>query len=196
MTNQTQFFADFHANYGIPSGATRFKSEKAKVYGYAYTASSGHPATIIFPFGAKKKPSVYTRFHTQEQRTRYVSNYINNLIAREERKAKNRAEANQPATLKVNDILYTSWGYDQTNVDFYKVLELIGKRKVRLVKIRADQKIDGHGNGMSGQVFPEVLDEVGKPFERMVTNGETVKIHSCAWAKKWDGRALYNSWYA
>ena len=24
-------------------------------------------------------------------------------------------------TLKENDILYSSWGYNQTNIDFYKV---------------------------------------------------------------------------
>ena len=28
--------------------------------------------------------------------------------------------------LKVGDVLRSSWGYDQTNVDYYEVVELVG----------------------------------------------------------------------
>jgi hypothetical protein len=28
---------------------------------------------------------------------------------------------------KQNDIIYNSWGYDQTNIDFYKVISTNGK---------------------------------------------------------------------
>ncbi len=37
--------------------------------------------------------------------------------------------------LEVGSVLYTSWGYDQTNVDFYRVDELKGKSMVRLVPV-------------------------------------------------------------
>lgn len=34
--------------------------------------------------------------------------------------------------LNKGDVLYCSWGYDQTNVDFYEVVDLVGKQSVRL----------------------------------------------------------------
>ena len=37
--------------------------------------------------------------------------------------------------LKTGSILYASWGYDQTNVDFYKVQELRGKSSAIIVPI-------------------------------------------------------------
>ena len=40
-----------------------------------------------------------------------------------------------PATVKVGDFFYSSWGYDQTNVDFYKVVGLTPSGKsVRVQK--------------------------------------------------------------
>ena len=38
--------------------------------------------------------------------------------------------------LKVGDYLYESWGYDQTNIDFYKVTELVGKSSVKIIPVK------------------------------------------------------------
>ena len=42
--------------------------------------------------------------------------------------------------LQIGSILYTSWGYEQTNIDFYQVIELIGTSTVVLREI-AQEKI-------------------------------------------------------
>lgn len=42
---------------------------------------------------------------------------------------------NRKHPLDVGSVLYTSWGYDQTNVNFYKVVGLRGKTMVRIVPI-------------------------------------------------------------
>ncbi|STO91553.1 hypothetical protein [Fluoribacter dumoffii] len=34
--------------------------------------------------------------------------------------------------LQINSILYSSWGYDQTNINFYQVIELVGNATVVL----------------------------------------------------------------
>ena len=39
--------------------------------------------------------------------------------------------------IKEGDIFYSSWGYDQTNIDYYKVTKLIGKASVELVPIES-----------------------------------------------------------
>lgn len=37
--------------------------------------------------------------------------------------------------VEVGQLFSSSWGYDQTNVDFFQVIELIGKTKVRVVEV-------------------------------------------------------------
>ena len=37
--------------------------------------------------------------------------------------------------MKVGDFLYSSWGYDQTNIDFYKVVGLVGKTMVEIMPV-------------------------------------------------------------
>lgn len=37
--------------------------------------------------------------------------------------------------VKVGDIFSTSWGYDQTNVDFFQVVELVGNLSVRVREV-------------------------------------------------------------
>ena len=47
-----------------------------------------------------------------------------------------RAKASAPAHgVKVGDVFTSSWGYDQTNVDFYKVVSLRGKTMVEVMKM-------------------------------------------------------------
>lgn len=176
-----------------------FKSAKAKCHGFTYEkpAANGklrYYATVLPDKGKNNLCRYY--FLTAEHRNKHIEGIIKGRIEKFARTQEHRKKQNVPCELKVNDILYTSWGYDQTNVEFYKVLEVIGKRKVKLIEIGYDLLADGP-NGMSGKVFPEVLKEIGEPFEKMVTNGSTVKIHSFAYAHKWDGeKAVYCSWYA
>ena len=39
--------------------------------------------------------------------------------------------------IKVGDIFVSSWGYDQTNVDFYQVVKLVGKSTIELLPIQS-----------------------------------------------------------
>ena len=49
-----------------------------------------------------------------------------------------------PHDLKVGDILYSSWGYDQTNIDFYQVTA-VGVHSVKIREI--EQKVVGGSTG-------------------------------------------------
>lgn len=61
-------------------------------------------------------------------------------------------EAQQEKTardfIKVGDILYTCWGYEQTNTEFFKVIKIIGKRYFLIREVKAEE-IKNNGN-MSG----------------------------------------------
>mgnify|MGYP003662304800 CR=1 FL=1 len=54
--------------------------------------------------------------------------------------------------LEENDILYSSWGYEQTNINFYKVKRLCGKTQVELVKIEK-RYADVQESGLDGMSF-------------------------------------------
>ena len=58
------------------------------------------------------------------------------------------AEATQNAEgVHVGDIFYTQWGYDQTNIDFYQVVELKGKHTMILRGLTEKCELDSSWNG-------------------------------------------------
>ncbi len=101
--------------------------------------------------------------------------------------------------LKPGDILHTSWGYDQTNVEWYIVYQIIGKRYFLIKQIGA-KAVEGSQGFMSESRLPEperVLEgEPEKaycgPMGRMhvVEEGYQRDLHL------WDGKPKYCSWYA
>jgi hypothetical protein len=91
-------------------------------------------------------------------------------------------------TLKVRDILSCSWGYGQTNVDFYQVTES-GKKYVKIEKI--ETRIVS-GDGFSDRVVPG--DRLGnKPLLKIPRPNNSIKIASYADAYKWDGHSLHQT---
>jgi len=55
--------------------------------------------------------------------------------------------------VKIGDVFYTSWGYDQTNVEFFQVVGFTpSKKSVRLKEINKEYKETGY---MSGVSFPQ-----------------------------------------
>ena len=64
----------------------------------------------------------------------------------------NLKEVPQSNPVKVNDIFYSSWGYDQTNIDFYMVVE-VTKSSVKVVTIGEDRTYTGP---MQGNCVPNL----------------------------------------
>ena len=99
--------------------------------------------------------------------------------------------------LQVGDVIYNSWGYEQTNVDFYQVV----RRTDKSVTLRQLKQKTVENCFMSGNTVP-VLGEFGND-EKMIKRvsrgffSEPVFIrfdHGCG--AKWDGRPMACSWYA
>lgn len=93
--------------------------------------------------------------------------------------------------LEVNDILYSSWGYDQTNIDYYKVKKLVGKTMVEVVKIES-KLADEQGSYTTDTVLPYPAAEGTRTYRRKVHTEDPerpgVMISSFQWAVLWDGR--------
>jgi hypothetical protein len=106
-----------------------------------------------------------------------------------------------PATPKVNDILVCSWGYDQTNVDFYKVLKLSPSGKsVTIVRINSEVKEDGFMCGKSVPAVPHTVSAYrGEHMTKRIKfydNSYCVNISNYSTAFPWDGTPERCSWYA
>lgn len=138
-------------------------------------------------------------FHTAEQRAKWIDARIAGIKKYDEFKAARRSERLSfvnPA--KVGDILYSSWGYDQTNIDFYKVVDVKGKQVV-VKALCSKQTEQNTGNSMAAYVTPVLDSERGEALTRFAKkDGDSyqIKINDCATAWMWDGRPKYESWYA
>ena len=114
---------------------------------YTYTLNGRF---IIAAFTARsKKPVFHYAFLDETGRTERMQDFFSAQIRSEKRKIEARAERlNYEVKLKEGDILYTSWGWEQTNVGFYQVIRVINK-KIVVRKIAKDYEETQYMAGFS-----------------------------------------------
>lgn len=68
----------------------------------------------------------------------------------------------QNESVKIGDMFYTSWGYDQTNTEHYKVVELSPSGKTCKVRQIGSKSVpnSGYAHGMADMVEPDPTFEV------------------------------------
>lgn len=102
------------------------------------------------------KPFANYSFRSVESREKYIAEAIAGHKAHNAMKAKWKAERNgtpeDMAKVQVGDIFCNSWGYDQTNVDYYQVVSKSG-RSVNVREI-ACESVPGSEGFMSDRVKP------------------------------------------
>lgn len=109
-----------------------------------------------------------------------------------------RKEANKAGhSLKVGDVVYTSWGYDQTNVDFFQVVGTPSAAYVEIRPIKA-KSISGSDGFMSCRLVPSLNEFCGEPFKKMAKGTKVIKADRSYDASIYDAgdRGVYCSWYA
>lgn len=147
-------------------------------------------------FGRSKNSTGY-HFNSNERRESWIIEQKNRaterVVARQQRMDEKK---NFKHTVKVGDIFVTSWGYDQTNVDFYQVIEVKGKNVI--IKEICPQSVPGSGSGMSDDVIAlkDQFVKDAEPITKRVAIGNTINLASYKYCSLWDGRPKYRSWYA
>ncbi len=149
--------------------------ENGKPYGIAFQAKSN-------------KPLWHFSFRNEAERDRRVQQTIDSrklTLKRKEDELKERREFRHP--YKEGDILYTSWGYDETHIDFYQVTGLRGKmvlvRPIASKSVKEEKGVDyvsaakDHFTGPAVKVLP-------------TPNGVKIDGHS---ASIWDGKPKYET---
>lgn len=102
----------------------------------------------------------------------------------------------QENPLTVGDVLQSSWGYEQTNVDFYQVTRATPKT-VLLRPISAHRE-QGEASG-NYYVVPNIGQFTGDASRykvRLMGTDPYVMIKSFAIAKKWTGAQVHGTDYA
>jgi hypothetical protein len=126
--------------------------------------------------GKAQKPSFKFYFSSETQRERKARSFFESVRAREaaalERRQKRKEEGH---SLKVGNILRASWGYDQTNIDYYEVTALIGAKMVEIREIeQARAECDGW---LAGKCVPLPGHFKGEPM-RKLAKGNCVRTPS------------------
>lgn len=138
------------------------------------------------------------------------------------KKAAPQAEKANKYGVKVGDIFEASWGYEQTNVDFFQVIALVGESSVRVREVCPPMVEEIGISGMSADRTYKITSELLPPVHSSVfikdqENGDLKRIapgynsdpeeakKNCyfkladyATAHKCNGETIkvYESWYA
>lgn len=161
------------------------------------------PIALAFT-GTKGKPEFSYSFKSEEDREKYIEKFINeqrkNIEYKQERKEKKKAPKVFELPFKPGDIIYNSWGYEQTNIDFYQVIRCT-KSSVFIQPIKAEFADRATGNEMSAYLRPlkdnflENSFEIRKKIQWYDGNAYiNFEFGGCSEYK--DGDEIYCSWYA
>ena len=171
------------------------------------TWKNGRPWIQIYNANRKQgarffpKPILNLTFQTWERAEELIREKLAARAAHKDA-MKKRAEERQNYRhdYKVGDILYTSWGYDQTNIEFFQVVAVPSLKSITIREIAGQQTDTPTGNDMAAYVIPRpgVFSFPGgaKDVTKRVSPNGSVKFASYRYAWKWDGRERYCSWYA
>lgn len=181
----------------IPKDSIEVQGELGVVYVYR----TGRRYAAIAYKGTAKHASFHYGYPDMDSVDQAICNFFGSLAERSERMATYRADSYKPHTFKAGDIVTNSWGYDQTNVDWYRVV----RTTASFVWL---QPICGHTEEtgfMSGRSLPAVDVDGSNPNAwKFMDKGEVTK-HKATGSNvsmkygsgsKWDGREKYESWYA
>lgn len=165
------------------------------------TDTKGLPVAKIFNTNVKKlwkaKVEGYY-FMSEEAREKHINEFKARIQSITDWKAEKKAKlASFGNPAKVGDILYSSWGYEQTNIDFYQVTEVKGKS----IRIRLIGKKETESTGwLQGKVVAVKDRFIGEKeyLKRVRPSGDGYAVnlndYSSAWL--WDGHPCQYTAYA
>lgn len=155
---------EVHVYFGDNSKvAGELNFTEVQYYAIAYRAKAG-------------KSYAHIRFKDKERRQAWLDNEVAGFKARAQRMAERKVQRHQKHNVKIGDIFCSSWGYDQTNINFYQVISTTD-RMVEVQEISGAREYEGdmHGNTSAvkdafiantelGKRYPEQF----KSFKRVV----------------------------
>lgn len=180
----------------IPQGAEVEAVERPdlKVAAYLYTDSHGRRCVVGYQ-GRSKKPALHVGSTNPDQTARELERWIRAQEARTaQRLAEREAQRQFVCRWPVGTILYATWGWEQTNVDFYEVVGVRGAKTVVLRRLQSEIAEYGAG-AMSGYSTPVPGQYRDDAFTARAKSENYAAIDGRKLAHLWDGRPIGCSWY-
>ncbi|RYX80038.1 hypothetical protein EON83_30330 [bacterium] len=150
-------------------------------------AKNGRVVEVAFS-GMRCKPDYNFGFGSHQQaeihRNKWVEGKRAALTAKQTRQTERQERMRQGHPLVVGDVLVASWGYDQTNYDYFEVTRVFGLRSVEIREL-AKEAQEHTSQAMAGLCVPMKGRFVGDPMVKRVDGDGRVKVHSWGvWASK------------
>jgi hypothetical protein len=150
----------------------------------AWKYQRGERFGFVMYLGKSAKPWKYYGYPTEAKRdagfTYYADDARSIAASKAKRKVDTKARIDKGHGLQVGDIVRSSWGYDQTNVEHYQITKIIGKRTVEVRQIAEHDEATGD---MTGRCAPVPDDFVGEPMRRQVDAYGEVNIRRASFGR-------------
>lgn len=145
--------------------------------------------------GKKATPDWSYRFRDERERRKYIQDYFVKCKQSQELKIEKAAARIKNkkeffASIKEGDIFVDSWGYDQTNIDYY----VVTKKLKASIKIKQIGKNVEYGEFSTNKVTPNPLhfSSSGEEMTKIPQDGY-IKINGYRHAVLWDGVANHET---
>jgi hypothetical protein len=146
----------------IPDGATKYTQKDGLAVAYVVRNYTPNGGILVKAFvGMSGKPNLYFTTKSTKYAEQQMSDLFHNVASHRQNVEQRRAESNRGHRLKVGDIIVNSWSYDQTNVDWYRVVRTT-KNFVWLAEIRANVEETGNMSGDSAPAIDTTSDDPAK----------------------------------
>ncbi len=177
----------------IPSGSTHVTRDGLDADVYTSVGPDGTGYAIAYKGNSKNHVWNYS-FRKPEHREKTIENFFKGVesinVDRAARREERKAAVN---TFKVGDILHYSWGYDQTNAEFFQVVSITQKSATIRRISSAHAGATSHDSENVVAIKDAFLDgERGEPMrKRSYGGGLGMEFGS---ATLWSGKPVHNSW--
>jgi len=156
------------------------------------------------------KPYIHYYYRSVEQRDaaiqRAVEDFNSHLKTVEERKVSRRGTDEDLEKVNVGDIFHDSWGYEQTNIDFYCIIKRSGDWVT--IMPMGKKETTAQGYSMTNDVVPTIINWSAKPIRKKIYKSRETWRHGqelgfrfgnysgAGWCSLWDGKPARESHYA
>jgi hypothetical protein len=146
------------------------------------------------------KNEFHYKFSSLERMYEYLSNFIADRLKVQEIRAKRKEKESRESRrvggkVSVGDIFVDSWGYEQTQVDFYQV---VAKPSAKTIVVReiACETVEGSEGPMYRDVRAVPNAFIGEEMKKRIDKYGGFKTSSFSCARPTTAEAKhYNSWY-
>ena len=129
-------------------------------------------------------------FKSEERRNEWVAETIAEYQKSENAKIERRekiAELVKTAKVAIGDMFVYSWGWEQTNIQFYQVTNIKGQT-LELREVKQNRRATGDMTGYCTPIYDDFKNE--KPWNKRIkclSDGKPYVSTEFGWCSLWDG---------